>query len=139
NIFSIFLLVALCSCTRTIYTPVHTTERIVDTLVRVEPDSSLLRALMECDSNNQVVMRSLDVVKGATAHSQATFHQGQLEVQTRWRTQYIDRVREVRDTVVVVQNRDVVRPVRHIPTLFWITFFLSISLVGFIVWKIVKS
>lgn len=55
-----FLFLAFASCT---------TQRVIetiqrDTIVKVEPDKAALQALLECDSNYNVVIKALEVEQG---------------------------------------------------------------------------
>jgi len=43
---------------------VKVTETLRDTTVIIQPDTASVRAFLECDSLNQVVMRELEIVKG---------------------------------------------------------------------------
>lgn len=64
----IFIMIMLCSCrTQQAVLASHTVERdsvvvtttVMDTVIRIEPDSSLIRALLECDSLGQVHIRQI--------------------------------------------------------------------------------
>jgi lipoprotein len=60
RVYIIILILFFASCTRTIYVPNTTTETVVetlrDTVVEISPDSSLLIALLECDSAGNVLI-----------------------------------------------------------------------------------
>ncbi len=116
----------------TVAVPGSSTERLVDTLVQQVADSSVLRALFECDSLGQVRLRELHEVRGEMAAQQLAFEDGRLEVITRWRTRVVDRIHEVRDTVTVIELRDVVREVRHVPQFFWWCFGIALAAVGWV-------
>lgn len=47
-----------------------------DSVVTIAPDSASIRALFECDSLNQVVMRELEVVKGRKVKPEVKYIQG---------------------------------------------------------------
>jgi hypothetical protein len=53
------------------------TERLVP--VYLSPDSALLTALFECDSNNQVVMKAYNELKSAGVESNLSFDNGKLD------------------------------------------------------------
>lgn len=69
RVYIIVLILVFASCTRTIYVPNTTTETVVetlrDTIVEISPDSSLLVALLECDSaGNVLINRIKDLQSG---------------------------------------------------------------------------
>lgn len=137
-IVSILCMALISGCTRTIYTPVVRTEKIVDTLVQQIADSAALHALFECDSNNRVIMRALSETKGATATQDVSFSDGELRVETRWKTKYVDRIHQVHDTTTVVEVREVVRTEKHVPTFFWWCFAVALITAGWGVVKIIR-
>lgn len=53
------------------------TERLVP--VYLPPDSALLTALFECDSNNRVILKAYDELKSAGMNSHLTFEDGRLD------------------------------------------------------------
>lgn len=53
------------------------TERLVP--VYLSPDSALLTALFECDSNNQVIMKAYNELKSAGVESNLSFDNGKLD------------------------------------------------------------
>lgn len=53
------------------------TERLVP--VYLPPDSALLTALFECDSNNRVILKAYDELKSAGMNSRLTFEDGRLD------------------------------------------------------------
>lgn len=68
-------LLVLCSC-RTKYVPVESKADsvVVEKLVEVQlpPDSSTIRALLECDENGRVVLAWLDIANSRNAQAQLT-------------------------------------------------------------------
>lgn len=68
-------LLVLCSC-RTKYVPVESSADsvVVEKLVEVQlpPDSSTIRALLECDENGKVVLAWLDIANSKNAQAQFT-------------------------------------------------------------------
>lgn len=83
-------MLALCamSCRtreRTVYRLINegdsiVTERLVP--VSVAPDSALLSAIFECDSNNQVILRAYNELKSAGTQSDLSFKDGKLDYGT---------------------------------------------------------
>ena len=53
------------------------TERLVP--VYLPPDSALLTALFECDSNNRVILKAYDELKSQGMNSHLTFEDGRLD------------------------------------------------------------
>lgn len=128
---------AFVACTKTIYVPTRSSTTIVDTVVSQAADSAVIRALFECDSNNRVVLRALQEAHSQNASGSLDLDtSGRVEVVTRWRTQYIERIKEVRDTTTVVEVREVVKTVKHVPRFFWGCFAFSVLAVGAIVVKL---
>jgi hypothetical protein len=70
---------------------VETKTTIKDKLtpVTVEADSASMKALFECDSLNQVVLRQLQEVKGQNVNSQASFKNGELVYKTIYKDKII--------------------------------------------------
>lgn len=132
------LLAGLTSCTKRLYVPVTSTKTIIDTIVKVQPDSSMFMALFECDSLNRVRIKELEQYKGKEASQNVEFKDNRLTVETRWKTQYIDRIKEVHDTTTVIQEVEVVKTVKHIPTLFWWTFGIAIVAILYLGFKVFR-
>ena len=61
--------------------------------------------------------------KGRMAEMETRLEEGELQVVTRWQTRYVDRVREVHDTVTVVDVQTVVERERYVPRFFWWCFW----------------
>lgn len=65
---------AICSCRSVKYVPVESTADsiVVEKLVEVQlpPDSSTIRALLECDENGRVVLSWLDIANSKNAQAQ---------------------------------------------------------------------
>ena len=123
----------LLGCTRTVYEPIRSVERVVDTVVCEVDDSSVLRALVECDSAGRVLLAELSHLHGERAHSRVDIDSsGRVEVVTRWRTRYVDRIKEVRDTITVVEVREIERPVRYVPRLFIYSFVFSVAALSYL-------
>lgn len=133
------LIFASISCSKRMYIPVTTTKTIIDTVTKTVPDSSLFMALFECDSLNQVRIKELAQYKGKEATQDVVFKDGALKVETRWRTQYIDRIKEITDTVTVVNEVEVVKQVKHIPTFFWWCFGIALTLILWEVFKLLRK
>jgi hypothetical protein len=122
---------------RTVYVPIRSHETVIDTVTAALPDSTLFRALFECDSNNRVILRQLSEYKGKQADQAVNIDGGRIEVVTRWQTKYIDRIHEMRDTVTIVEARPAVKPERHIPRFFRWCFGVALGTVLFVVSKLV--
>lgn len=118
------------------YEPAVRSEKIVDTLVRTIADSAVLRALFECDSLGNVRLAELHDVKGRMAEMETQFRDGELKVVTRWRTKYVDRVREVHDPATVIEVSETVRTVKRAPAFFWGCFAVAVAAVGIGGWKL---
>lgn len=127
------IIILLTGCTRTLYTPVVSSHTIIDTVVMQTRDSAMLRALFECDSAGNVLLRELNHSKGLLASQDFAFSDNELRVETRWQTKFIDRMVEVRDTVTVVEVREVVRRERYVPAVMWWLVALAAGIVG---WKL---
>ena len=56
------------------------TETLHDSTVVILPDSAFVKAFMECDSLNRVVMRELEIVNGRKVKPEVKFRYGVLEV-----------------------------------------------------------
>lgn len=56
-------------------------ERLVP--VYISPDSALLTALFECDSNNQVILRQMEEWKGKSMESDLSFENGRLDYKAK--------------------------------------------------------
>lgn len=69
-------LILICSCRTVKYVPVEGQKDsvVVEKLVEVQlpPDSSTIRALLECDENGKVVLRWLDIANSKNAQAQLT-------------------------------------------------------------------
>ena len=72
----ILLASAICSCRSVKYVPVESTADsvVIEKLVEVQlpPDSSTIRALLECDENGRVVLSWLDIANSRNAKAQLT-------------------------------------------------------------------
>lgn len=134
--FGIGLSALIFSCTRTVYVPTVRSERVVDTLVRTESDSAVLQALFACDSVGNVRLEELHDAKGRLAEMATELRNGSLRVVTRWQTKYVDRIREVHDTTTVVEVRETVREVRHVPRFFWWCFAVALGSVLWVGWRL---
>ncbi len=133
----VFLCIAF-GCSKRAYAPAHsTTTIIVDTIVEQVADSSVVRALFECDSNNRVILRDLYQKHSSNGSEELEIDStGRVEIVTRWRTKYVDRIKELRDTVTMVEIREVEKRVRYVPRFFWYCFGFSVLSVGGIILKL---
>lgn len=75
-IYYFLLISALWSCRSVKYVPIEssTDSIVVEKLVEVQlpPDSSTIRALLECDENGKVVLSWLDIANSKNAQAQLT-------------------------------------------------------------------
>lgn len=75
-IYYFILISAICSCRSVKYVPIEssTDSIVVEKLVEVQlpPDSSTIRALLECDENGKVVLSWLDIANSKNAQAQLT-------------------------------------------------------------------
>lgn len=75
-IYYFILISAICSCRSVKYVPIEssTDSIVVEKLVEVQlpPDSSTIRALLECDENGRVVLSWLDIANSRNAQAQLT-------------------------------------------------------------------
>ena len=69
------------------------TERIIDTVTKVVPDSALIRALLECDSLGQVHIRDLYTENGRLVKLNMELRDNLLRLRAQVESQ--ERVREV--------------------------------------------
>ncbi|MBS4057758.1 MAG: hypothetical protein KGZ82_10620 [Bacteroidales bacterium] len=100
----IALLIFLSSCGAkppVRYVPVNseTTVRERPAMVVIPADSANLRALLECDSLNRVVLRALDEIKTPGLESNFSLEEGKI----------IYRLRTIRDTITVYVTDTVFR------------------------------
>lgn len=133
------LLLLSASCTKTIYVPQVSHKLLLDTIVEVVPDSSLVKALLECDSAGEVRIRELQEAKGRMASSQLEIKDNRLTSATRWQTKVVDRIIEIRDTTTVIEYREVVREVKHVPKIYRWSLWIAIATIGaaalkFVMW-----
>lgn len=113
-------------------------EKTIDTITRVAPDSATIRALFECDSLGRVRLRELQTYKGKEASQNVEFTDNELKIETRWHTQYIDRVVETHDTIPILEVREITREVKHVPAFFWWCFGIALAAVIWVGWRIIK-
>ena len=75
-IYYFILISAICSCRSVKYVPIEssTDSIVVEKLVEVQlpPDSSTIRALLECDENGRVILSWLDLANSKNAQAQLT-------------------------------------------------------------------
>lgn len=91
------LLLILAGCSRKMIpvqsqTEHRTTERTIDTVTQIIPDSALIRALLECDSLGRVRIRDLYSENGRLVQLNMQLRDNLLELQARGESQ--QRVRE---------------------------------------------
>lgn len=75
-VYCFLLIYALLSCRSVKYVPIESSadsvvvEKLVE--VRLPPDSSTIRALLECDENGKIVLSWLDIANSRNAQAQLT-------------------------------------------------------------------
>lgn len=73
-IYCFLLIFVICSCRSVKYVPVESSADsiVIEKLVEVQlpPDSSTIRALLECDENGRVVLSWLDIANSKNAQAQ---------------------------------------------------------------------
>lgn len=86
------------------------TERLVP--VYLSPDSALLTALFECDSNNRVIMKAYDELKSAGVESSLSFDNGKLDykAEAKHDTIYIP----AKDSIIYIPVEVPGEPVNHL-------------------------
>lgn len=98
-----FLLVA-CRTPQTMQTDTVREVRIVerDTLITIAPDSATVRALLDCDSTNQVILRQLSTRNGTriTATAKTTESAGAMLLSVDCREDSLSREICLRDSVI---------------------------------------
>ena len=116
------------------------TERLVP--VYLPPDSALLTALFECDSNNRVILKAYDELKSQGMNSHLTFEDGRLDynLEAVHDTVYLP----AKDSIVYVpQEVEVIKEVNHIT--WWQETWMRIGkilfslLVLWLVWKYIRK
>lgn len=148
-IYYFILISAICSCRSVKYVPIEssTDSIVVEKLVEVQlpPDSSTIRALLECDENGRVILSWLDLSNSKNAQAQLTIDSlGNLlaKMQTKPDTVYLPS-----KEVVVSKKEKVPYPVEKELTrwqqmklelggwAFGIIIAFSLIIVGLIVYK----
>lgn len=148
-IYYFILISAICSCRSVKYVPIEssTDSIVVEKLVEVQlpPDSSTIRALLECDENGRVILSWLDLANSKNAQAQLTIDSlGNLlaKMQTKPDTVYLPS-----KEVVVSKKEKVPYPVEKELTrwqqmklelggwAFGIIIAFSLIIVGLIVYK----
>ena len=104
--YIIILILFFASCTRTIYVPNTTTETVVetlrDTVVEISPDSSLLIALLECDSAGNVL---IDRINELQAGKRLLPPQIDIKDNILTATAKVDRYRESATSQTIIVNK----------------------------------
>ena len=134
------------SCTRKLLRSVELnrsqTTTIIDTLVRIVPDSSMLRAYFKCDSNNRVTLTQIEQLQSENSSNVLLIDSlGKIEVKTRWRTQVIERERVVRDTITKLERVNIEKRIPYIPSFVWWTISalaLTGLALGYLVFRLIR-
>lgn len=98
--FIIFLITA-SACNPVKNIPVSTTTKVVERLVPVEipSDSSLIIALLECNENNEVILRELSEQKTAGTKTEFNLENGKLSYKTE--NEHKGIMVPVKDSIIV--------------------------------------
>lgn len=109
-IYYFLLISAIWSCRSMKYVPIEssTDSIVVEKLVEVQlpPDSSTIRALLECDENGRVVLSWLDIANSRNAQAQLTIDSlGNL----------LAKMRTLPDTVYIPSKEVVITKEKKIP------------------------
>lgn len=103
-LFLILLLLAACRTTQTLQTDTTREVRIVerDTLITIAPDSATVRALLDCDSTNQVILRRLETRNGTriAATAKTTESTGSLLLSVDCHEDSLSRELRLRDSII---------------------------------------
>lgn len=103
-LFLILLLLAACRTTQTLQTDTTREVRIVerDTLITIAPDSATVRALLDCDSTNQVILRRLETRNGTriAATAKTTESPGSLLFSVDCHEDSLSRELRLRDSII---------------------------------------
>lgn len=103
-LFLILLLLAACRTTQTLQTDTTREVRIVerDTLITIAPDSATVRALLDCDSTNQVILRRLETRNGTriAATAKTTESTGSLLFSVDCHEDSLSRELRLRDSII---------------------------------------
>ena len=109
-IYYFILISAICSCRSVKYVPIEssTDSIVVEKLVEVQlpPDSSTIRALLECDENGRVILSWLDLANSKNAQAQLTIDSlGNL----------LAKMRTLPDTVYIPSKEVVITKEKKVP------------------------
>ena len=103
-LFLILLFLAACRTPQTIQTDTVREVRIVerDTLITIAPDSATVRALLDCDSTNQVILRRLETRNGTriAATAKTTESTGFLLLSVDCHEDSLTRGLRLRDSII---------------------------------------
>lgn len=131
-------------------------EVVRDTVVTIEPDSAMIEALIECDSNNQVLIKRIGAVEGTRLKMEAqtaggasgavTLRVSCREDSIREAVQVKDRVITDSTTVRETEYVEVEKPMtawdQFLTVCGWILFvgaiMAVITTIIIVIWKIVK-
>jgi hypothetical protein len=86
------------------------TETVRDTIILFKADSSFFRALLECDSNRQIILRQLDNVQGNKVKQDIVYRNKILTVQAKVDSQAVylslkDRYQQNTKNEVIVKEK----------------------------------
>ena len=134
-LFLILLLLAACRTTQTLQTDTTREVRIVerDTLITIAPDSATIRALLDCDSTNQVILRRLETRNGTriAATAKTTESTGSLLLSVDCHEDSLSRELRLRDSIITTlrtEQRTISVPA---PLTSWQSFCLVLGQITF--------
>lgn len=141
--------VLICSCRTVKYVPIESKADsvVVEKLIEVQlpPDSSTIRALLECDENGRVVLNWLDISNSKNAQALLTIDSlGNLLAKMRTQS---DTVYLPSKTVTITKKEKIPYPVEKESTLYQkikiklgeLVFVVIIVIVGLFMFKILKK
>lgn len=151
------LFVWSCKSSRLVTERVRIEREVVrDTMVTIEPDSAMLEALIECDSNNQVLIKRMSTVEGLRLRYETrseTAGHGGLKLVVKCQEDSIREAVQVKDRVITdsisvkeIEYVEVEKPMtvwnQFLTVCGWILLTGVVSaviiLVIIIVWKLAK-
>lgn len=127
----IFTFFVSCAPTKTIYIPVKQIKTVVDTVVERRIDSSMITALIRCDSNRQATIEYYESKLHNGSNTELSLKENKLRVETKWKTNVIDRVVTMIDTVTIVERVEVEVVKYKVPKLYKYCLYIVIGFLGF--------
>lgn len=120
-----------CATTKTIYVPVKQTKTVIDTIIEKRVDSAMITALIECDSNRNATIKYYESKLNNKSSSDLSIKENKLKVETKWRSNIIDRVITVTDTVTIIERVEVEVIKYKVPKIYKYCLYAVIGMLGF--------